>query len=156
MFYYQVRRSGGQVVPDELSSATMAIVASMSSEQIPPSLHELELRVMEHLWALGEGNVREVLESLNADASKELAYTTIMTTLQRLDRKQVVGRRREGKTDIYSPRWSREVYMAARAREDVAALVDQYGDEALLHFTRQVDQLDAATRRKLRRLARDA
>ena len=111
---------------------------------------------MEHLWALGEGNVREVLESLNAKASKELAYTTIMTTLQRLDRKQVVERRREGKTDIYSPRWSREVYMAARAREDVAALVDQYGNEALLHFTRQVDQLDAATRRKLRRLARDA
>ena len=134
----------------------MAIVPSASPDRTPPPLHELELRVMEHLWALEEGNVREVLESLNADASKDLAYTTIMTTLQRLDRKRVVGRRREGKTDIYSPRWSREVYMAARAREDVAALVDQYGDEALLHFTRQVDQLDAATRRKLRRLARDA
>ena len=133
----------------------MAIVASASSEQIPPSLHELELRVMEHLWALGEGNVRDVLDSLNAEASKELAYTTIMTTLQRLDRKRVVQRRREGKTDIYSPCWSREVYMAARAREDVAALVDQYGDEALVHFTRQVDRLDPATRRKLRRLARD-
>ena len=111
---------------------------------------------MEHLWALGEANVREVMDALNADAARELAYTTIMTTLQRLDRKQVVERRRQGKTDIYSPRWSRESYMAARAREDVAALVDQYGDEALLHFTRQVDRLDAATRRKLRRLARDA
>ena len=156
MFYYQVRRSAVKGLRWALSPATMPIVTSTSSEQIPPSLHELELRVMDHLWALGEGNVRGVLESLNAEASRELAYTTIMTTLQRLDRKQVVERRREGKTDIYSPRWSREVYMAARAREDVAALVDQYGDEALLHFTRQVDQLDAATRRKLRRLARDA
>lgn len=111
---------------------------------------------MDHLWRLGEGNVRQVLESLNAEASRELAYTTIMTTMQRLHRKKVLERRREGKTDIYTPRWSREAYGDARAREEVAALVDQYGNEALVHFTRQVEQLDAKTRQKLRRLARDA
>ena len=111
---------------------------------------------MDHLWTLGEGTVREVLESVNAGASRELAYTTIMTILQRLDRKGFVERRREGKTDIFSPRWSRETYRDARAAADVAALVDEYGEEALVHFTRQVDQLDARTRQKLRRLARDA
>ena len=123
---------------------------------VPPPLHELDRKVMDHLWTLEEGSVREVLEAVNAGAPKALAYTTIMTILQRLDRKQVVKRRREGKTDFYSPRWSRQVYMDARARAEVAALVDQYGDEALVHFTRQVDQLDAKTRQKLRRLARDA
>ncbi len=126
------------------------------SASIPPALHELESKVMDHLWTLGEGSVREVMEAVNADASRELAYTTIMTTLQRLDRKQVVERRREGKTDIYSPRWSREAHRDARARAEVAALVDQYGNEALVHFTRQVVQLDPKTRAKLRRLARDA
>jgi predicted transcriptional regulator len=123
---------------------------------VPPALHELESKVMDHLWALEAGSVREVLQSVNAGASRELAYTTIMTILQRLDRKQVVTRRREGKTDIYTPRWSREAYREARARAEVAALVDQYGQEALVHFTRQVAQLDAKTRQKLRRLARDA
>jgi len=123
---------------------------------LPPALHELETRVMDHLWTLGEASVREVMQALNADASRELAYTTIMTTLQRLDRKQVVERRREGKTDIYSPLWTRDAHRAARARAEVAALVDHYGDEALVHFARQVGQLDAKTRAKLRRLARDA
>jgi predicted transcriptional regulator len=121
-----------------------------------PALHELESRVMDELWTLGEATVREVMRAVNAGAPRELAYTTIMTTLQRLYRKQVVDRRREGKTDIYSPRWSREEHRSARARAEVAALVDQYGDEALVHFTRQVGQLDAKTRAKLRRLARDA
>jgi len=127
-----------------------------ASASLPPALHELESKVMDHLWTLGEASVREVLDAINADGSRELAYTTIMTTLQRLDRKQVVERRREGKTDIYSPRWTREAHRDARARVEVAALVDEYGHEALVHFTRQVDQLDAKTRAKLRRLARDA
>jgi len=122
---------------------------------VPPALHELESKVMEELWTLGEASVREVMRAVNADASRELAYTTIMTTLQRLDRKGVVDRRREGKTDIYSPRWSRETHRQSRARAEVAALVDEYGDEALVHFTRQVGQLDPKTRAKLRRLARD-
>jgi predicted transcriptional regulator len=135
-----------------------ATIGSMS-DSAPvsiPALHELEARVMEHLWNLGEASVREVMQAVNADGSRELAYTTIMTTLQRLDRKRVVERRRQGKTDIYSPRWSREAHRDARARAEVAALVDQYGDEALVHFTRQVSKLDAKTRAKLRRLARDA
>jgi predicted transcriptional regulator len=123
---------------------------------MPPPLHELESKVMDHVWTLEEASVRDVLHAINLGASRALAYTTIMTILQRLDRKQVVKRRREGKTDFYSPRWSRDAYMQARARAEVAALVDQYGDEALVHFTRQVDQLDAKTRQKLRRLARDA
>lgn len=134
----------------------MPSVSVADPASVPPPLHELESKVMDHLWTLEEGSVRQVLEAVNAGAAKELAYTTIMTILQRLDRKQVVMRRREGKTDFYSPRWSREAYRDARARADVAALVDQYGDEALVHFTRQVDRLDAETRRKLRRLARDA
>lgn len=123
---------------------------------VPPALHELESRVMDHLWTLEEASVRVVLQAVNAGASRELAYTTIMTILQRLDRKQVVKRRREGKTDFYSPRSSREAYRDARARAEVAALVDQYGQEALVHFTRQVDRLDAKTRQELQRLARDA
>ena len=134
----------------------MPPMTAADSASVPPLLHELERKVMDHLWTLEEGSVREVLQAVNAASSRELAYTTIMTILQRLDRKQVVKRRREGKTDFYSPLWSREVYRDARARAEVAALVDQYGDDALVHFARQVDQLDAKTRQKLRRLARDA
>lgn len=111
---------------------------------------------MEEVWDRGETTVRAVLEALNARADKTRAYTTIMTIMSRLDRKGLLDRRREGKTDIYVPALSREEYQEARARTEVGTLVDEYGDLALVHFARQMAQLDPARREKLRRLARRA
>ena len=70
---------------------------------IPPSLAELELEVMEHLWPLGEATVRELMDASNAGRPKPRAYTTYLTIMSRLDEKGVVERRRSGKTDIYRP-----------------------------------------------------
>lgn len=109
---------------------------------------------MEDVWRLGEVNVRTVMEALNARADKERKYTTIMTIMSRLDRKGLLTRRREGKTDLYSPSMSREQYLEARARAEVGALVDEYGDMALVHFARQMADLDPKRRGQLRRLAR--
>lgn len=109
---------------------------------------------MEEVWVRGETTVRGVLEALNARAEKTRAYTTIMTIMRRLDRKGLLNRRRQGKTDIYVPALSREDYQEARARAEVGSLVDEYGDLALVHFARQMAQLDPARREKLRRLAR--
>src|ERR1700693_4274600 len=93
-----------------------------------PPLHELEAEVMEELWAQGEAPVRSVMAALNKRASKERAYTTYMTIMARLHKKGVLDRRRQGKTDFYAPKLSREEYMAARARDQVDELVDEYGD----------------------------
>lgn len=123
-------------------------------DEVPPVLHELESEVMELMWELGEGNVRRVLDELNARADKPRAYTTVMTIMARLDRKRLLTRRREGRTDVYTPRLSREQYREARAQADVDTLVEQYGDAALVHFARQMDQLDPKRRQQLRRLAR--
>jgi predicted transcriptional regulator len=120
----------------------------------PPVLHELESEVMDEVWRQGETTVRAVLDAVNARASKRRAYTTIMTIMSRLDRKGLLTRRREGKADIYSPALSREDYHEARARAQVGALVDEYGDVALVHFARQMAKLDPDRREKLRRLAR--
>jgi BlaI family transcriptional regulator, penicillinase repressor len=120
----------------------------------PPPLHELESEVMEEVWKRGEVSVRDVTEALNRRAERPRAYTTYMTIMMRLDRKGVLERRREGKTDIYSAVHDRERYMALRAESEVQALVDQYGEVALSHFARQVGQLDPARRRALQRLAR--
>ncbi|HEY2180832.1 MAG TPA: BlaI/MecI/CopY family transcriptional regulator [Solirubrobacteraceae bacterium] len=120
----------------------------------PPQLHELESEVMEEIWARGESSVREVMDALNARASKPRAYTTYMTIMARLHGKGVLDRRREGKTDFYVPKLDREQFMAKRAAAEVEGLVAQYGDVALSHFARQVAQLDPARRRALQRLAR--
>ncbi len=128
-------------------------MTAVDSASVPPLLHELERKVMDHLWTLGEGSVREVLQAVNATSSRELAYTTIMTILQRLDRKQVVKRRREGKTDFYKPAMTRAEYSEARAAAEVGALVENYGEAALVHFARQMNQLDSKRQEQLRRLA---
>ena len=109
---------------------------------------------MEQVWRAGESTVRTVLEALNATASRERAYTTIMTVMAKLHRKGLLNRRRDGKTDIYSPVMSRDEYHEARAQAEVGALVDEYGDLALVHFARQMAQLDPKRREQLRRLAR--
>src|ERR1700692_4350874 len=121
-----------------------------------PQLHELEAEVMEEVWSQGEASVRTVMEALNRRASKERAYTTYMTIMARLHKKGVLDRRREGKTDFYAPLLARDEFMALRARAQVEALVDQYGDVALSHFAQQVASLDPARRRALQRLARKA
>jgi predicted transcriptional regulator len=121
----------------------------------PPPLHELEAEVMEELWSAGEAPVRQALDSLNARSGRARAYTTIMTIMVRLRRKGLLSRRREGKTDVYSPTLSREAYRQARAEAEVAALVEEFGDVALAHFASQVYALDPQRRRELRRLAQD-
>jgi len=111
---------------------------------------------MEDLWARdGEAAVRDVMESLNGQTKKPRAYTTYMTILGRLHAKDVVTRRREGKTDFYRPAYTREEYADLRAQAGAQSLVEQYGDAALSHFARQMAQLDPERRRKLQRLARE-
>lgn len=126
--------------------------ASNNSE--PPILHELEREVMEEVWRRGEAPVRAILDALNAAADRERAYTTVMTVMAKLHRKGLLERRREGKTDIYSPVMSRDEYMEARAQADLDALVDEYGDIALVALARQMNQLDPKRREQLRRIAR--
>ena len=124
------------------------------AQPVPPALHELESEVMEQLWSSGEASVRSVMEALNAQAKADRAYTTYMTVMARLHDKGLLARRRDGKTDYYTPAYERDEYMALRAQAEVEELVAQYGDVALSHFAQQMASLDPARRRALQRLAR--
>jgi predicted transcriptional regulator len=123
--------------------------------KVPPALHELEAEVMEEVWERGEASVREVMEALNAGAARERAYTTIMTIMARLDGKGLLARRRRGKTDLYTPRYTRDQYADLRARAELDSIVDQFGDLAFAHIARQWQGLDPRRRRALQRLARE-
>jgi len=125
------------------------------TEQTPlPALYELEAEIMDEVWSLGQATVREVHETLNARGEKTRAYTTIMTVMHRLDTKRFLGRRREGRTDLYTPRVSRGEYQQARVAAEIDELVEQYGEVALTNFARTMASLDPARRRQLARLAR--
>lgn len=83
------------------------------------SLGPLEIAVMEVLWKRGESNVHEVGQSL----SRPLAYTTVMTTLDRLFKKGLLNRRKAERAFLYSPRLSRPEWDRQRAGELVAAFL---------------------------------
>jgi predicted transcriptional regulator len=110
---------------------------------------------MEQVWVRGEASVREVMDALNAGADKERAYTTYMTIMARLDSKGLLERRRQGKTDFYRPRYSRDQYADLRARTELDSIVDQFGELALAHIARQLAELEPRHRRALQRLARE-
>ena len=69
-------------------------------------LGELQRAVMETLWQRGEASVHQVRDSLGD--RKKLAYTTILTTLQKLEKVGWLDHRAEGKSYVYFPRRSRE------------------------------------------------
>jgi predicted transcriptional regulator len=125
------------------------------------ALGPLERRVMEHFWAnRGPATVRDV----RAKVGSGLAYTTLMTTLDRLHKKGFLDRRREGRTFVYTARQSRGEFhggvlrrlldgalgTGASAAPVLSSLVDTVGevDRALL------DELGELVRRKQRSQSR--
>jgi predicted transcriptional regulator len=97
----------------------------------------LELLCLRALWTLGEGNVKAV-QQIVAE-SRPLAYTTIMTVLERLVRKGMLARRKMGRSFAYAPQATREAARRAAVRE----LLDGYFDgseEALIMFLQRRPQ----------------
>ncbi len=86
---------------------------------VPPPL---ELACLRALWRLQEANVRSVQEAVAE--SRPLAYTTIMTVLDRLVRKGKLSRRKVGRSFVYLPSQTRDMLRHAAVRE----LVDGYFD----------------------------
>ncbi len=80
-------------------------------------LHELEAAVMDVVWGrrLDRFAVSEVLAVL--EQTREIAYTTVMTTVARLYNKGLLRRERDGKRYLYSPKLSREEFLESTARE---------------------------------------
>lgn len=79
-------------------------------------LHELEAVIMDVVWSkrLGSFAVSDVLAVL--EKKREIAYTTVMTTVSRLHDKGLLGRERDGKRYLYSPKFTREQFLEATAR----------------------------------------
>src|SRR4051812_14484565 len=75
-----------------------------SHEILESRLGALEREVMDVVWKAGEINVREACELLGAS----IAYTTVMTTMDRLFKKRLLGRRKVGRAFLYSASVSRQ------------------------------------------------
>src|SRR5690242_7224897 len=77
------------------------------------TLGPLEVEVMEVMWSFGASNVRDV----TARMQRSLAYTTVMTTLDRLYKKGLLERELSDRAFVYSAKLSREDWDRQRAGE---------------------------------------
>lgn len=111
-------------------------------------LGDLERAVMDHLWAADEPQtVRQVHESLRAQ--RDLAYTTVMTVLQRLARKSLVVQIRDDRAHRYTAAHGRDELVAGLMVDALAQAADSGDREAaLMHFVERVgaDEADALRR----------
>jgi predicted transcriptional regulator len=105
-------------------------------------LGPLEARLLEQLWARGHAATVRDLQL----ACPQLAYTTIMTTLERLYRKRLLRRTREGRAFVYEPRCTRDELLSELVSGHVAELLgaSQRSDVILSTLVRTVRQTDLA------------
>ncbi len=125
------------------------------------SLGRLEFELMQILWAHGECNVRDVVQNLD----RPLAYTTVMTTLDRLYKKGLLDRRMPDRAFVYSARLCRQDWERARAENVLAdfltgphasreLLLSSFLDAVGEHDFALLDELEKKIRRKRREIFR--
>lgn len=125
------------------------------------SLGRLEFRLMQILWARGESNVRDVVQELD----RPLAYTTVMTTLDRLYKKGLLERRMPERAFLYSTCFSREAWERRQAENVFAGflagphpsrelLLSSFLDAVGQHDSRLLDELEKKIRTKRKELSR--
>ncbi len=125
---------------------------TMEKGNVPVArLGALERAVMETLWDLtgpetgqSDATARQVADRLAA--SRSLAYTTVLTVLERLERKRLVRRLREGRAHRYAPAATREVYAAELMLEALGRASNR--DAALVRFVDAVSPEEAEVLRR--------
>ncbi len=123
-------------------------------------LGPLEMQVMNVVWSVAPCSVRDVVERLNC----KLAYTTVMTTLDRLFKKGLLEREKSERAFLYSPLLSSQDWERRRAGDLVAGFLSGPDSRDLLlsslvdavgqHDAMLLDELEEKIRRKRRELSR--
>ena len=100
-------------------------------------LGELQRTALETVWELGEASVHEVRERLNR--SKQLAYTTVLSAMQKLEKAGWLDHRAQGKSYVYYATQTRDQAGAGSVRRLVKRLFDGDALAMFSHLIRTSD-----------------
>lgn len=115
------------------------------------SLGALEAAVLEALWTHGELTTPAVHDVVGKP--RRLAYTTVLTVLQRLTKKGLALRRGGGRSHVYAPAITREEFAMRRGESLASAFVD-VGAAGVAAFLAETERLDPEMVRALRKRLR--
>jgi len=122
-----------------------------SSSKSKKVLGPLEGDIMEVVWANGPITVSAVHRALREH--KEIAYTTVMTTMSRLAKKNLLNQDRSSASYVYSPALSKEEFDKYVIAGIMKALLTDYGDVFVDCFVDMLDDLGPTTRERLLKAA---
>ncbi len=118
-------------------------------KQKPSPFGDLEEKVMEFLWEKGSGSVREVRQYLGEN---KFAHTTVMTVMDRLYKKGILKREKEGKGYRYYPVISREQFEAEVAKKVVKDMLKSSPSTAVAAFEGLIEELPEEEIDRIRKL----
>ena len=116
-------------------------------------LGDLEAEVMETLWRRNAASIREVWDEVKL--KRPLAFNTVMTVMNRLVEKRLLRREDRRGSYRYSPRVSREDFLAQVSHDIAASLVQEFGEIALAQFIEVLEEVDPEKLAALERLIRE-
>lgn len=124
-----------------------------TSRGVKQVLGKLEAEVMNLLWQQPNQTVLEVEDRLRR--KRDIAHTTVLTTLDRMYQKGYLLREKQGKAFVYAPRYTREEFDRGMAQEVLGALIGGLGEPVLSTFvdlvgedSTKLDRLEELIRQK--------
>lgn len=108
-----------------------------------PSFHllgELERQIMDVVWKAGDATVRDVVEILQK--RRDIAYTTVMTVMNRLVEKRVLTRKERSGAFTYAAAQKRESFFSRASGDIIKKLICECGDVAIAQFVETLDRVD--------------
>lgn len=101
---------------------------SKRTGEMASELGPLERKVMGLIWRRPEKAAEVSVRDIQVAFEGRLAYTTLMTTLDRLHKKGLLNRRKEGRAFFYSPRFSSDEFERGVARQVIDKLLGRGSD----------------------------
>jgi predicted transcriptional regulator len=125
-------------------------------DPVARELGQAQTDIMNVFWRRGEGaTVPELHEEINKGRARkgedELAYTTVLTFVQRLHARKLLKRKPDGRGFRYWPTMDRAELLASWSDELIDRLFADYGEVAVARLDERLRELDPVARAKLRK-----
>jgi predicted transcriptional regulator len=129
-----------------------------SKDPVARELGPAQAEIMNVFWRSKSATVPELVAAINRKRSRkeaELAYTTVLTFVQRLHRRGLLERVPEGRGFRYTPTRSREQLLASWSDELIDRLLSDYGEIGVARLDERMRALDGERKQKLRAARRE-
>lgn len=113
-------------------------------------LGELETAILERIWGRENVAVRDIFNELRQE--RDIAYTTVMTTMDRLWKKGLLIRERNGNAYLYSPVYSKKSLIQKCINQVLDNILSDITEPTLAHFVSNLEKVNPALLNELKRL----